>query len=114
MNNGCQNLNVGDLSKQPIFFRHPENADIGKKMYYENGHCVGTVEGFSQNDHLYERRVIIRENAVNDGYQISYNPNYMYVQINPITGGKSRRSRTKKTRRGKSKRRGRKTRGQRR
>jgi len=116
MNNNCQNLNVGNLRNGPNqnSFRHPRVDDeIGKKMYYENGHCLGQFNGTIM-EYGELRAKVVGYHVAENGYQITYPVEYMYVQISPITGGKSRRRRTKKTRRGKSKRRGRKTRRQRR
>jgi len=106
-------INEGDLRTNPNF-RHPTPDDIGKPVYYENGTWVGQFNGF-KNDHLRDPRVTVsrRVNNISEISEFTYEPNYMYVEINPRVGGKSRKRRIKKTRRGKSKRRGRKTRGQR-
>ena len=103
-------INIGNLSANPNF-RHPTPDDIGKPVFYENGSWVGQFYGL-KNDNHGDPRVTVTRNDNISGF--TYPPDYMYVEINPRVGGKSRRRRTKKTRRGKSKRRGRKTRGQRR
>ena len=101
-------ISRGNLSTNPDF-RHPTPDDIGKPVFYENGRWVGQFYGF-KNDHLGDARVTVTRN--DNISEFTYEPDYMYVEINPRVGGKSRRRRTKKRRRGKSKRRGRKTRGQ--
>ena len=103
-------ISIGNLSTNPNF-RHPTPDDIGKPVYYKNGRWVGDFYRFEK-DHFGDLRVRVTRN--NNLFENTFDPNDMYVEINPRVGGKSRRRRTKKRRRGKSKRRGRKTRGQRR
>ena len=102
-------------------YRNPTEEDFGKPMYYVNGTPVtadngnsGKFNGF-KTEYGEQRAKVLGNNVREDDYQITKVVNEVYVKINPLSGGKSRRRRTKKTRRGgKSKRRGRKTRGQRR
>lgn len=87
------------LNTDPAY-RHPTPADIGKPMYYENGHFLGTFNGL-EIDHLGDPRAKNARNEEDTGF--TYNPDDVYVAINPRhVGGKSRKRRTKKTRRGKS------------
>jgi len=104
----CVNL-IGNLNGN-YNFRNPTNDDIGKSVYYENGKCIGHLKGFVDDVNDDDPRVTLLENTVTNGYEISYKLSDMYVKIDPLIVGKSKRRRTKKTRRGKSKRRGRKTR----